>query len=121
MDGHVTTVTLKDSENVPTMRTNLVSVPNTQREGFECLLFPYTDKIVAMRGAPILMEVSSKGHDILQLMAVKVTKKNFAQVTTVNQKRSMSPLHISLTHFDVHTIKKMLMHSVVDGIQESGK
>ena len=122
--GRVTAVTLQDVAYVPTMRTNLISVPRIQRAGFECRLLPYTDKMVVMRGGTILMEGSGKGHDIMQLMAVKVVKRNFAQVTTTaatKQKSSLALLHRRLTHCDVHMIKEMVMHGVVDGIEQAEK
>lgn len=97
-----TIITLNDVAYVPTLRTNLISIPRMQKAGLETKFLPFTDHVVVMKNNCAIMTGTSRDHNIVELSDVRVRVQGCSYVTTSlsNKRReiNLKLLHKRLAH-----------------------
>ena len=118
VNGRMKTMTLQNVAYTPTFRANLISVPCMQSAGLEARFPRNIDAFVGIKGKDFVMNGSSRTQNVAELHGVEVRTGHQTAffVNGGHTEVNLNLLHRCLTHVNCQTIKDMINHDVVKGL-----
>lgn len=125
VEDQVTKIMLKERSYVPTMRTNLISLPLMQKGGLDFRLVPYSGRMVVLHDDKTIMEGFYSGHNIVERIGVSVMMSDQAHIlsytSSEKEKYNLNLLHRRLTHANCGMLQDMIRQNVEYGLLEAHK